>query len=132
MSDSDFSAVSLVFLTSGKLGLPGAPVLNVALMYDGQSGAVNGEAMITQAIAPPNGSILVRKVSGEVHGLGLGGATRAMTLRGEYVHVLPPPAIGSITEKFEANFVMDNQWNGHGSFEYGGKTVSNVPVKQRG
>jgi hypothetical protein len=132
MSTSDFSAVSLVFLTSGNLEVPGAPVLNLALMYDGQTGAVSGEALVTQAIAPPDGRLLVRNVSGEVHGLGLGGATRVMSLRGEYVYTLPPPAIGSITEKFEANFVMNQQWVGHGSFQYGGKTMRNVPIKQRG
>jgi hypothetical protein len=134
MSNFNFSSVSLLFLTSGNLGVPGAPVLNLALMYDGQSGAVNGEALVTQAIAPPDGSILMRSVSGQVYGLGLGvgGTTRVMTLRGEYVYSLPPPAIGSVTEKFEANFAMDQGWSGHGSFTYGGKTVTNVPVKQRG
>ncbi|WP_026354568.1 DUF1842 domain-containing protein [Massilia niastensis] len=132
MSAPDFSAVSLVFLTAGNIDVPGAPVLNLALLYDGQTGAVSGEALVTQAIAPPDGRLLVRSVSGEVHGLGIGGATRVMSLRGEYIYTLPAPAIGSISEKFEANFVMNQQWVGHGSFQYGGKTIQNVPIKPRG
>lgn len=132
MTTSDLSSVTLLQLISGNLDVPGAPVLNLALMYDSQSGAVAGEALITQAIAPPDGRILVRNVTGQVHGLGIGGVTRVMSLKGEYVYILPPPAIGSVTEKFEATYVTDNQWKGHGSFQYGGKSVRNVPIKQRG
>lgn len=132
MTISDLSSVTLLHLLSGNLEVPGAPVLHLALSYDNQSGAISGQALITQAIAPPDGRLLIRNVSGQVHGLGVGGATRVMSLKGEYVHILPPPAIGSVTEKFECTYVTDNEWKGHGSFEYGGRSVRNVPIKQRG
>lgn len=128
---NEFNSVGLIHLLAGHLGQPGAPVLHLAMMYDSEQGSLNGEAMITQAVTPPSGRVVVRHVSGNVHGLGLGGATRAVSLQGEYVVTLPPPAIGSFLEKFSATFVTDNNWKGHGSFEFGSHKVSNVPVGPR-
>jgi hypothetical protein len=124
----DFNSISLINLLAGHLAQPGAPILHLALMYDSESGTLNGEAMISQAVTPPNGRVLVRHVSGDVRGLGLGGATRVMTVQGEFIQSLPPPAIGSFVEKFTATFVTDNHWKGHGSFEFASHKVTNVPV----
>jgi hypothetical protein len=125
---NDFNSISLINLLAGHLAQPGAPILHLALMYDGETGALNGEALISQAVMPPSGRVVVRHVSGDVHGLGLGGATRVLTVQGEYMQSLPPPAIGSFLEKFSATFVTDNHWKGHGSFEFGSHKVTNVPV----
>lgn len=128
---NEMNSIALIHLLAGHLGQPGAPLLTLALVYDPETDAVNGQATISQAVTPPNGKIVVRHVSGDVRGLGLGGATRAITLEGEYAQSLQPPAIGSITEKFSATFVTDNHWSGHGSFEFGGHKVNNVPVGLR-
>ncbi|MCL6485899.1 MAG: DUF1842 domain-containing protein [Janthinobacterium lividum] len=117
---------------AGNLGLPGAPILNLALFYHPDDGSVSGEALITQSIAPPHGRVVIRPVSGPVHGLGLGKATRVFSLTGEYVVSVPPPAIGSYLAKFEATFVTDNNWSGHGSFSYGNQKIDNVPIAKRG
>lgn len=132
MADSEFVKADPVYLICGNLGTPGAPVLSLALMYDPTTGVVSGQGLITQAVAPPNGRTVLHGISGQVHGLGLGGATRVMALNGTFEYYLPPPAIGQVTEKFQATFATDQRWQGHGSFTYGANTVQNVPVKQRG
>jgi len=132
VSSSELNAVEHVFLTAGNLGLPGAPILNLALFYNPDDGTVSGEALITQSITPPHGRVVIRPVSGPVHGLGLGNATRVFSLSGEYVVSATPPAIGSYLAKFEATFGTDNNWSGHGSFSYDQQKVNNVPIKKRG
>lgn len=131
MSDSDFINADPIYLISGKLGTPGAPILSMALMYDTGTGQISGQGLITQSVAPPNGRIVIHGISGQVHGLGLGGGTRVISLTGTFIHSLTPPAIGQVTEKFSATFATDERWQGHGSFTYGGQTIHNVPVKQR-
>lgn len=134
MSTSELNAVEHVYLIAGNLATPGAPILNLALFYNPGDGTVSGEALITQSIAPPHGRVVIRPVSGPVHGLGFpgGGVTRVFTLRGEFVVSVPPPAIGSYLAQFEATFATDNNWSGHGSFTYDQQKVQNVPIKQRG
>ncbi|WLI91056.1 DUF1842 domain-containing protein [Massilia sp. R2A-15] len=129
MSDSEFIDADPIYLMCGNLGMPGAPILSLALMYDTGSGMISGQGMITQSVAPPNGRIAIHAISGEVHGLGLGGVTRVMTLTGTFQGT-PPTA--PVTERFTAIITTDERWQGHGTFTYGGNTVRNVPVKQRG
>lgn len=131
MSTSELSLEQLN-LTAGNIGLPGAPVLNLFLLYNPEAGALTGEAQVTQAVAPPYNLMTIRPVSGDVHGLGLGGATRVFSLSGEYTVSVPPPAIGTYLAKFTAVFTTDNNWTGHGSFDYGTHKVTNVPIKKRG
>lgn len=132
MSDSEFINAEPVYLISGNLGVLGAPMLSLALMYDPDTGYISGQGLITQSIAPPNGRVVLHGVSGNVHGLGLKGATRVISLTGTFEHYFTPPAIGQVTEKFQATFVTDQQWQGHGTFTYGNQTIRNVPIKQRG
>ena len=131
MSDSEFINADPVYLISGNLSKPGAPILSLALMYDPGTGLISGQGLITQSVAPPNGRIAIHGISGHVHGLGLGGVTRVMALTGTFEHRLTPPAVGQVTEKFQATFATDNDWQGHGTFTYGGQTIHNVPVRQR-
>lgn len=131
MSDSQIIDAVPVYLISGNLGMPGAPVLSLALMYDPGTGMMSGSGLITQSVAPPNGRIAIHGISGPVHSLGLGVARRVIALTGTFERTLTPPAIGQVTEKFQATFSTDNEWQGHGSYTYGGQTVQNVPVKQR-
>lgn len=134
MSQPELTKVQHLQLIAGNVGMPGAPVLNLSLVYnpDSNPGSLSGLAVITQAVASPNSRIEIRNVSGTVHGLGLGKATRVFSLTGEYWQSFPPPAIGSVQEKFTATFVTDNNWQGEGGFSYGGNQVTGVPIKPVG
>jgi hypothetical protein len=118
-----------VKLEVGHVGTPGAPILHLALVVNAPTGAIGGTAEITQAIAPPNGEIEIPHVTGQIRHLGLGHDTIIVTLSGQYIVSVPPPAIGSYLAKFEAVLHVDKSWKGTGSFTYGGHTVDNVPVK---
>jgi len=134
MTTSELTSSKKIDLVAGNLGTPGAPILNLSLIYnvDHEDGQLSGLAVISQAIAPPNGRIVINNVSGPVHGLGFGKETRVFSLTGEYWQSLQPPAIGQVQEKFTATFTTDNNWQGHGTFAYGGHVVRNVPIKQVG
>ncbi|MFL6673084.1 MAG: DUF1842 domain-containing protein [Massilia sp.] len=129
---TETNTIQMIQLIAGNLGLPGAPVLQLDLLYNPEEGNLNGQAIISQTVVPPYGRVVVRHVTGDAHGLGLGGATRAIAVRGEYVQSFPPPAIGSYLAQFSATFVTDNNWKGHGSFEFGNQKVMNVPVGPQG
>lgn len=90
---------------------------------------MSGQVQITQAIAPPNGNIHVN-VTGQLRqlGFGQGPVTQVVSLEGTSSQSLPPPAIGTVLERFIASFATDKQWNGRGSFSYGGREVNDVPV----
>jgi hypothetical protein len=128
MMSTELNTIQPIRLMAGHLTRIGAPILYLSLLYNTEEGSLNGEAVITQSVTPPGGRVVVRHVSGVVHGLGLNGATRAVTVQGEYAHSLPPPAFGTVLEKFSATFVTDNNWKGHGSYQFGGTDVANVPV----
>lgn len=132
MMKSDLSTVSLIPLTCGNLGMSGAPILNMMLMCDAQSGMVTGQGMVTQAVAAPNDVMMLRNLTGSMHVLGAGGANRVMMLRGECMQMMMAPAIGQMMVPFEACFLMDKQWMGHGTFMCGQMMIDNAPVKQRG
>ncbi|MFZ4877526.1 DUF1842 domain-containing protein [Janthinobacterium sp. Mn2066] len=131
MASNELNEIEHLYLVAGNLGSPGAPILNLALLFNSADGALSGEALVAQAIAPPNGRVVIRPISGEVHGLGLQHYTRAFTLSGEYTVSVPPPAIGTYLAKFTATFVTDNDWVGQGSFTYGNQTVKDVPIRPR-
>jgi hypothetical protein len=125
---TETNTLQLIQLIAGNLGLPGAAILQLDLLFNPQEGNLNGQAIISQTVGPPKVRIVVRHLAGEAHGLGLGGATRVVALRGEYEQSFPPPASGSYLAQFSATFVTDNNWKGHGSFQFGSDKVMNVPV----
>ena len=106
-------------------------MLQLALTYNTESGTLNGEAVISQAIAPPYGRLVVRHAAGQVHVLGFGPAKQTFTVAGLFNVPLPPPQIGHTIEKFSASFITDLDWRGHGSFSYGSHQVVNVPVEPK-
>jgi hypothetical protein len=114
---------------AGHIGTPGAPILDFSLLVVVPSGLVSGHVDIRQALPPPHGHISL-PVTGHIHSLGLPPAHNVVVLTGTYLVSFPPPAIGSILEHFNATFSVNSDWNGHGSFTYGGHSVSNVPVKK--
>ena len=118
----------LVNGTMGNLGMPGAPIMHVSLIVVPNAHSVTGTVTITQALAPPNGEIIVRNVTGVIRKTGLGKVTQIVALEGEYTVSVPPPAIGTYLAKFSAHMAIDNNWEGRGGFSYGNNHIEDVPV----
>lgn len=113
--------------TIGNVGTPGAPVATFSLVVVPSQHSVSGTVVITQAISGPDSRIVVQ-VTGKIYSTGLGQYTQVVSLQGQYVHSVPPPAIGSFLADFNAHLAIDNAWNGTGGFSYYGHNVENVPV----
>ncbi len=131
MSQSEFTQVSRIQLVAGNVGLPGAPILNLVLLYniEPNPSTLSGMGVVALEGAPANEKIIVHSVSGVVHGLALGKATRVFTLKGEYWQAQGAPAIGSYREQFTATFVTDSHWHGEGAFSYGTNYVKGIAIK---
>jgi Domain of unknown function (DUF1843)/Domain of unknown function (DUF1842) len=114
--------------TAGNVGLPGAPILYFDLLYNTSTGAVSGHACIVSAVPPPFGNIVISNVTGKVTTAIFGGTvSHIVTLQGSYqISIQDPPLI--IEQKFSASFQVDSNFDGRGSFDYGGNIVNDVPV----
>lgn len=120
------------YLVNGHAGneqMAGAPQLQFSLLVVAATGKVSGHAMITQAVAPPNGEKTINNVTGQIHAAGFGKVTKLVVLEGTYFQTLQPPAIGISEVPFSAHFAIDDEWNGMGGFECGAIRTENVPVK---
>ncbi len=124
---SDLIGLYFVKAVVGNVGQPGAPVVQLALTVQAASGHVSGIAEISQAIA--HGGHYRFPVSGQIYQTGLGPNHQLVSLSGEFIYSVPPPAIGSFPAKFTAALSVDQQWNGHGGFNYLNTHIENVPVK---
>ncbi|SNR16004.1 DUF1842 domain-containing protein [Tenacibaculum jejuense] len=111
--------------TIGNVGMPGAPITHFSLVVSTEQGIVSGIVEITQAIDSPTIKV---NVAGRLRHTGYGKVTQIVDLKGEYVVSMPPPAIGSYLEQFEAYLDVDNSWNGTGGFSFGFQKINNVPV----
>ena len=129
--ESSLIGAYLVTGTVGNVGMPGAPIMHFSLVVVPGAHTVSGTVEITQALASPNGVIVVKNVTGQIRPTGFGTVTQVVSLEGEYVQSFPPPAIGSYLAKFTANMAIDNNWNGTGGFTYENHDVNNVPVKKQ-
>ena len=123
-----FDSVRAITLTAGNQGMPGAPILTMALLIDGADGTAQGKGEITQAVAPPYGELRVSNITGQVRSMGFGPATQALALHGTIFTTLKPPAIGTMEIPFSAFFVTDNDWVGNGYFNYPPNDVTDVPI----
>jgi hypothetical protein len=123
------NAVGLYFVKAvvGNVGTPGAPIVNLALTVQAASGHVSGIAEISQAIDKGHHRF---PVSGQIYQTGFGPNHQLVSLSGEFVYSVPPPAIGSFRAKFTAALSVDQAWNGSGGFNYLNTHVENVPVKK--
>ena len=122
-------AIGLYFVKAvvGNVGTPGAPIVNLALTVQAASGHVSGIAEISQAIDKGQHRF---PVSGQIYQTGFGPNHQLVSLSGEFVYSMPPPAIGSFLAKFTAALSVDQAWNGSGGFNYLNTHVENVPVKK--
>jgi hypothetical protein len=113
--------------TIGNVGMPGAPIATFSLVVVPSQNTVSGTVVITQAIAGPDSHIVVQ-VTGKIYATGFGNVTKVVSMKGQYVHSVPPPAIGSFLADFDAHLAIDNDWKGKGGFSYYNNQVENVPV----
>jgi hypothetical protein len=111
----------------GNVGTPGAPIVNLALTVQAASGHVSGIAEISQAIVGGHHRF---PVTGQIYQTGFGPNHQLVSLHGEFVYSVPPPAIGSFLAKFTAALTVDQAWNGFGGFNYLNTHVEKVPVKK--
>jgi hypothetical protein len=109
-------------------GLVGAPVLTLDLLVYAPMGQVHGSGEITQALPPPYGQTHIPQITGVIHHTGFGHDEMLVSLTGQYVVSVPPPAIGSYLAHFSAALVVDDSWTGRGSFTYSGHTIANANV----
>ena len=114
--------------TIGNVGTPGAPIARFSLVVVPSQHSVTGTVVITQAIQGPDSHIVV-PVTGKIYATGLGKYTKVVSLNGQYVHHVTPPAIGAFLANFDAAFAIDNSWDGIGGFSYYNHTIEDVPVK---
>ncbi len=113
--------------TIGNVGTPGAPIAKFSLVVVPSQNSVAGTVVITQAIAGPDSHIVVQ-VKGKIYATGFGQFTKVVNLYGQYVHAVPPPAIGAFLANFNAHFAIDNAWNGTGGFSYYQHDIEKAPV----
>lgn len=119
----------LVNGTMGNVGMPGAPIMHFSLVVVPSTNSISGTVEITQAIST-GGNIIVRNVTGTIRATGYGSVTHVVSLEGEYVQSVPPPAIGSYLAEFSAHMAIDNNWNGKGGFSFANHDIENVDVKK--
>lgn len=120
------------YLVNGQAGnenLAGAPLLHFSLLVVSGTGKVSGHAVITQAVAPPNGEKTINNITGQIHAAGFGPVTKIVALEGTYFQTMQPPAIGIMEVPFTAHFAIDDSWDGRGGFECGATHAENVSVK---
>ena len=120
------------YLVNGTMGsgLLGAPTVHFSLVVVPSANSVSGTVEITQAIEGPSSDILVSNVKGRIFATGFGDVKYVVSLEGQYVQSVPPPAIGSYLAEFSAHMAINGDWNGKGGFSYGTTNVENVEVKR--
>ena len=107
------------------------PILTFKLLVNETTGQVCGHAQITEQelLVIPNGEINVGNVTGQIQGTGAGSFTRLVSLQGYAdVRTLPPPEIGTFYKFFQAQFAIDDVWEGVGGWTLSSQTVDNVAV----
>jgi len=125
---SRLAGAYLVNGTMGNVGMPGAPIMHFSLVVVPSANTVSGTVEITQAIS--SGEIIIKNVKGSIRATGLGNVTKVVSLEGQYVQSVPPPAIGSYLADFSAHMAINDNWEGKGGFSYGNNDVENVPVNK--
>ena len=124
-SKTNIASAYLTKGTIGNVGLPGAPIAHFSLVVVAATNTVSGVVEITQAIdAKP----IQVHVTGNIRYTGYGKVTKIVSLKGQYVVSVPPPAIGSYLQDFTAYMDIDDSWNGVGGFTYGSTEITDVPV----
>lgn len=126
MGNSENSGLVGAYLakgTIGNVGMPGAPVVEFALVVVPSTHQVSGSVHVTQAV---EGGNYIGSVTGTIYATGYGSVTQVVAIHG---NITPASGIMPIEIPFEAHMGIDNSWNGTGGFSYLSVHVENVPVK---
>lgn len=108
-----------------------SPMLRFTLLVNEVSGQVCGHAQITEQelLGIHNGEINIGNITGHIQATGVGSFTRLVSLQGYAdVRTLPPPEIGTFYKLFQAQFAIDDAWDGVGGWTLSSQTVDNVAV----
>jgi hypothetical protein len=117
----------LVKGSAGDTANPSAPILSFALVANDASGQVSGQAQVSQELVEYN----VGSVTGHIQkARGLGNVTKFVALQGNAIFPYEPPLLGSFALPFQAHFmILDDSWDGTGSWTLGSQAVNNVQVR---
>jgi len=118
MSEQALYLVKLNFKTNNV----GGASMTLQLAIDPMSIFINGRANGTFHQGTQHTPSFTASTSGQIHSTGFGNITKVGGVTGQAVVSFPPPAIGSYLAPFEADFAVDNEWNGTGSFSVGTDT----------
>jgi hypothetical protein len=118
--------IEQVIGTMGHAGTPGAPILSFNLSITLGAGSdqesswpVSGSASITQSVSGPTANIPILDLKGHAYSHG---PIIVIVLDGGFN--IPP---NDVVVPFKAVMLVDEKWNGHGSFTYT-RPVVHVPV----
>jgi hypothetical protein len=121
MSTNTIAGAYLVKGTIGNEGIPGAAVVNYALVVVPAANTVTGSVQITQAVANGNYS---GSVTGHIYATGLGQYTQVVALTGSVNNDGTMP----LQVQFNAHMAIDGSWNGVGGFSYANVHIDSAPV----
>ncbi|MFT6283122.1 MAG: hypothetical protein ACJA0U_003264 [Salibacteraceae bacterium] len=112
-----------VNVTIGNEGMPGAPIVELALVVVPSQNKVTGRVHANQATEHGD---YTGTVEGTIYSTGLGKFTKTIAVKGS---ITPASGIMPIEIPFDANMAVDDAWNGVGGFNYLQVHVEDVPVK---
>lgn len=121
-NQSNINGAYAVTVTVGNVGIPGAPVAEIALVVVPSQHKVSGRVHVSQAV---EGGDYTGEVQGTIYSTGLGKVTQIVGLKGV---ITPASGEMPIEVPFEANLAIDNAWSGTGGFHYLNVHVHDVPV----
>lgn len=106
------------------------PIVQFKLLVNEATGQINGQAQVTEQelVVLPDSEINIGNLTGHIQTTGFGSFTKQVFLSGDAVRNFRPPAIGSVLVPFQAQFVIDDAWDGVGGWTLGQQTVNNVSV----
>ena len=109
--------------TIGNLGMPGAPVLQFALVVVPATHKVSGTVHVTQAV---QGGSYRGQVEGTIYATGFGDVTQVVGLKGQ---ISPDSGTEPIELSLDASMAINKEWRGKGGFAFANVHVENAPVK---
>lgn len=122
-NNSTLAGAYLAKGTIGNVGMPGAPIVEFALVVVPSAHKVSGSVSVRQATENGN---YTGHVTGTIYSTGYGNVTQVVALQG---NITPASGLMPIEIPFEAHMAIDGSWNGTGGFSYLTVHVENVPVK---
>jgi hypothetical protein len=128
---TSLTSTCLVAGTARKDSVLPTLTLSFTLLVNEVSGEVCGYAQISdpELIVIPGNVTNIGNITGHIQATGAGSFTRLVSLQGAAdMRTLPPPELGTFYLPFQAQFAIDDAWDGVGGWTLGGHTIDNVAV----